>query len=132
MVTVEHEVGRYLTLLGNKIRGQGFTQLEVQEALGWGRSYISQLVTRQKALRLEQVLLILRVLGIEPAEFFDELYGGDRGTRAGSRAAPDPRAELAALRHEISGLAELLLEKGLIDADDLSTAVRAIESREDA
>ena len=34
-----------------------------------GGSYISQLVTRQKALRVEQVLLILNVIGIDAAEF---------------------------------------------------------------
>ena len=59
MQQVDREVDRYLTLLGNLIRRQGYTQLEVQEALGWGRSYISQLLTRQKGLRVEQVLLIL-------------------------------------------------------------------------
>ncbi len=52
----------------------GVTQLEVQEALGWGRSYISQLLTKQKALRLEQPLLVLRVINVEPDDFFRELY----------------------------------------------------------
>ena len=70
MITVDREVDRYLTLLGNKIREKGLTQLEVQEALGWGRSYISQLVTRQKSLRLEQVLGILQVIGVDPGIFF--------------------------------------------------------------
>ena len=46
MRQVDREVDRYLTLLGNLIRRQSYTQLEVQQALGWGRSYISQLVTR--------------------------------------------------------------------------------------
>ena len=41
MTTLERELDRVLTLLRNKIRERGFTQLEVQEALGWGRSYIS-------------------------------------------------------------------------------------------
>ena len=65
MVTVQPEVDRYLTLLRNKIRERGYTQLQVQEALGWGRSYISQLLTRQKALRIEQVLLILSVIEVD-------------------------------------------------------------------
>ncbi len=52
---------------------RGYTQLEVQQELGWGRSYISQLVTKQKSPRVEQVLLILGVIGVDPAEFFAEL-----------------------------------------------------------
>ena len=39
-----------------------------------GRSYISQLLTKQKSLRVEQVLLILNVIGVEPRRFFAELY----------------------------------------------------------
>ncbi len=75
MRQVEAEVDRYLTLLGNKIRGRGFTQVEIQDALGWGRSYISQLVTKAKALRVEQVLLILNIIRVDPAEFFVESTG---------------------------------------------------------
>ena len=55
-----------LMVLRSKIRGRGLTQLEVQDRLGWGRSYISQLVTRQKSLRVEQLVLILEVIGVEP------------------------------------------------------------------
>ncbi len=74
MIRVDQEVDRFLSLLRDKIRDREFTQMQVQERLGWGTSYISQLFTRQKALRLEQVLLILRVIGVEPREFFLELY----------------------------------------------------------
>ena len=38
MLSVDRELDRVLTLLRNKIRERGFTQLEVQEALSWGRS----------------------------------------------------------------------------------------------
>ena len=75
----ERELDRVLTLLRNKIRERGFTQLEVQEALSWGRSYISQLLTKQKSLRVEQVLLILEVIGVKPGEFFGELYHFPQG-----------------------------------------------------
>ncbi len=133
MVTIEHEVGRYLVLLGNKIRERGFTQLEVQDALGWGRSYISQLVTRQKALRFEQLLSILSVLGIDPADFFRELYGirasAFPALRSVHRSAD---AELQKLRGEIYSLTELLLEKGLIEAEDLTAAVRTVDAGADA
>lgn len=91
MINVEKEIDRILTLLRNKIREQGFTQLQVQAELEWGRSYISQLLTKQKSLRVEQVLRILDVIGVEPAEFFAELYGfpsGDTLARQGDAYPP--------------------------------------------
>ncbi len=74
MINAQEEVDRMLITLRNKIREKGFTQLKVQADLKWGRSYISQLLTKQKSLRVEQVLQILDVIGIEPAEFFAELF----------------------------------------------------------
>ncbi len=126
MRQVDREVDRYLTLLSDKIRGRGFTQLEVQEALGWGRSYISQLVTKQKSLRLDQVLLILSVIGVEPAEYFAELYR----PRAAYYSAPRDSGQAAALRQELPKLKAylravkaLLLDKGLISADELADTI---------
>ena len=37
MQNTARDLDRHLTLLRNRIRQRGFTQLEVQEALGWGR-----------------------------------------------------------------------------------------------
>ncbi len=139
MRTVEPEVDRFLTLLRNKIREQGFTQPEVQQALGWGRSYISQLLTRQKALRVEQVLLILSVVGIDPREFFQELYGVDlyRGAgpprlQAEGEAAGELQREVEDLRSLVHGLADLLLGEGLITAGDLSAAVGTVGREPDS
>lgn len=129
MKTVDHEVNRYLTLLRDKIRDHGFTQLEVQEALGWGRSYISQLLTRQKNLRVEQVLLILSVIGSSPSEFFGELYtyGSPYPVSYAAPPVPPETAQaLAKLRRELHELVDLLLEKQLITAEDLSEAVATV------
>ncbi len=129
MRQVDREVDRYLTLLSDKIRGRGFTQLEVQEALGWGRSYISQLVTKQKSLRLDQVLLILSVIGIEAAEFFAELYRPRRSYYSPAPAAADAgqaaelRQELPKLKAYLRAVRALLLDKGLISADELAATV---------
>ncbi len=38
MRKVERDLDRILTGLRNAIRERGFTQLEAQEVLGWGRS----------------------------------------------------------------------------------------------
>ncbi len=137
MVTVDPEVDRFLTLLRNKIRERGFTQLQVQEALGWGRSYISQLLTKQKALRVEQVLLILSVIGIEPSDFFQEIYGMSyyRGSGIPVEDAEDEaglRRQLENLRTMVHGLAELLLGRKVISAEDLSSAIEVASRRPDS
>ena len=136
MMIVDEEVNRVLTLLRNKIRERGFTQLQVQEALSWGRSYISQLLTKQKSLRVEQVLLILGVIGVDPAEFFAELYFVPRAGafRQTDGKPPEPRAErrgeelvgtFEEMRSWVRGLVWLLVDKEVIDVDELTTAVKA-------
>lgn len=137
MLQVDREVDRYLTLLSDKVRGRGFTQLEVQEALGWGRSYISQLVTKQKSLRLDQVLLILSVIGVEPAEFFAELYRPRRyHGRAPASMAPDTAAvlgrELPRLKAYLRAVRKLLLDKGLISDHELANAIDTADRRSDS
>ena len=121
MRSTERELDRYLTLLRNKIREKGFTQLEVQEALGWGRSYISQLLTKQKTLRIEQVLLILNVIGIEPGEFFGELYGAD--LRKAPPMGTAAHREFEQMKRMLQSMTELLLKRGLITNTDLAEAV---------
>ncbi len=153
MTVVDRELDRFLTLLRNKIRERGFTQLEVQEALSWGRSYISQLLTKQKSLRVEQVLLILNVIDVDPAEFFGELYHlacVDRG-RSDDMTYPEPRPGMAPfnpsviaepvgpgntlpggfersfqeLQAMLRGLVRLLVDKRVIKVEELTAAVRA-------
>ena len=118
MDDVESEVDRCLTLLRNWIRERGFTQMDVQETLGWGRTYISQLLRKQKKLKVEQILLILDVIGIEPADFFGELYSGP-GRRAIAlrrlaEPAQRPWPELEELRGQVQHLTKVLVEKGIV------------------
>ena len=72
---VRADIERVLHLLRSLIHQRGYTQLKVQDALGWGRTYISQLFRQQKSLRLDQVLQILQVIEVPPADFFSCLYG---------------------------------------------------------
>lgn len=139
---VERDLDRILTLLRNKIREKGFTQLEVQNALNWGRSYISQLLTKQKSLRVEQIHMILDVIGVEPAEFYGELYhfsSSDSGVRnlddyidhgSLSAASGEPRetghAAVDNLQHGFEEmrsvmrrLVQLLVDKKVLDTEDL-------------
>ncbi len=128
-MNVEHIVDRALTLLGNKIREQGFTQLRVQECLGWGRSYISQLLTKQKALRFDQVLLILHVVGADPAEFFAELYRLPPAADADDQALSDTAESIAEQRRLLVGMVNLLLEKKIITPEDLPAALKAVRTK---
>ncbi len=134
MRQVDREVDRHLTLLRNKIRERGFTQVEVQEALSWGRSYISQLLTHQKNLRLDQVLMILNVIGVEPREFFAEIYAFPKPHTGFSEMPADlstqgPRLGLAREieRFEalLKGLTTLLVDKEIVDSSELSAAAEA-------
>ncbi len=132
---IDRDLDRILNRLRNLIRERGFTQMEVQDSLGWGRSYISQLLTRQKTLRLEQVLLILNVIDVQPEVFFAEIYqfGESRRPRGpAGRAAPfltddldasTPRAELRRLKRLGDGLVYLLRKKGLITTTELADAI---------
>ncbi len=128
-MNVQHEVDRCLTLLRNKIRDRGFTQLEVQDALGWGRSYISQLLTRQKALRIEQVLLILSVIEIPAVEFFAELYRLPLATGADDQALSETTESIAKLRGVLNDMVNLLLEKKIITPEDLPAALKAVRTK---
>ncbi len=159
MMILEGEIDRVLTLLRHKIREQGYTQLDVQKELGWGRSYISQLLTKQKALRVEQVLLILGVVGVDPAAFFGQLYplaevGGPEPSRQPHPSMVYPstpgspsfvaepaetydrtwhsrdRQALSELRSLVRGLVGLLADKKLIDLDDLTSVMREFSSED--
>ena len=141
----QEEVDRMLKLLREKIRDQGFTQLKVQEALGWGRTYISQLFRKQKSLRFDQILSILEVIGIDAGEYFAEFYGlshleseggfyyyGHPGRRPYARpqAVPMPPVGVDAeafkqLHDTVDALKRLLVEKGLVDGSELETAASA-------
>jgi len=130
MREVERQLDRILNLLRNKIRQRGFTQLEVQEALGWGRSYISQLLTKQKSLRVEQILLVLKVIGVDPAAFFIELYPPPADAFNPARRALSGDSSVAALEKEyrsvrslLRGLVDLLVNQDVVTPDELSAAV---------
>ena len=126
MADVEAQVDQVTTLLRTLIREQGFSQAQMQEALGWGRSYVSQLLTKQKKLRVEQVLLILDVIGIEPAAFWATLYPPPPRPAVSDAVAASLKADMAALRGLVHGLTHLLLSKRLIGDAELSAAVRDV------
>ncbi len=126
MKQADEEVVRYLSLLENKMRQRKYTQQDVQQALSWGRSYVSQLVTKQKKLRVEQVLMILQVIGVEPREFYAELYDLEQGLNpAGGLQQPETPEEVEDLKRELNEqrqlmhrLVKLLVKKRVVTAKD--------------
>ena len=140
MLTTERELDRCLTLLRNRIRQKGFTQLEVQKALGWGRSYISQLLTKQKELRYKQILLMLDVIGVSPEEFFAELFPAlklaaptgaptRRQVRLPAQPVPEsPAEEIRRLNGQLRGLLGILQQKGYVTTAELVDSVQRAET----
>ncbi len=115
---VDKLVAPILTLLGEKICEQTFTELEVQEVLGWDRNHFQQLKYGRKRLRVEEVLAVLGAIGVEPGEFFAELYG----LPPRSESPHDEIADLSALA---DGLVNLLVKNGHLTAGELARAVAA-------
>lgn len=149
---IEKEVDRILTLLRNKIREKGFTQLEVQDKLNWGRSYISQLLTKQKSLRVEQVLMILETIKVDPKDFYAELYQFPRpefrlrgvddyvettfgepllGPGLFVDAAGESYGEFyrnyRQLRAMVRGLVQLMVDKDIVSLEEIIAAAKAAD-----
>ena len=107
-MSASNDINATLEHLRLTIHRQGYTQLQIQESLRLGRSYISQLLTKQKSLRIEQLLAILGVIGVEPGEFFARLF------KAG------PRVDEPLARR----LERLLAEKQVISEEELEELER--------
>ena len=142
-MAVEREVDRVLNLLRAKIHEQGFTQLKVQKALGWGRTYISQLFRKQKSLRFDQILQILGVIEIDPVDFFSEFYRLPRqdgrsigySTYRGYLAPGQDAADLLANldnhdpRMVVHSLVQLLVDQGVLSGPELKMVIQSNSKR---
>ncbi len=106
------ESQRITARLQTRIKQQGFTQKQVQETLGWGKSYISGLLHGKVALRVEHLLLICDVVGASPVEFFT-------ATAVPRNSAPEKDLEelLKCFGHPIHVL-------GTVDEEELLEAAR--------
>ena len=134
MTPVERHLERVLETLRAAISGKGFTQLEVQESLGWSRCYISQLLGKHKPLRFEQLFAILNVLGVDPGDYFAEVFGAPKRRAAGPRPPrrhrrdlepPEDGGDSRRQRARLEALVALLETKKLITAAELEQAIAA-------
>ena len=134
MRRIERDLDRILTALRRRIRERGFTQVEVQDRLGWGRSYISQLLTKQKALRIEQVVMILDAIGVRPEELWDEIYylraPGTPSPPLLVRPPPEVRMrrDLKQMRVLVESTVALLKKHSFITDDELASAIMEVEA----
>ena len=138
--TAKRIVDRILIRLRRVIQERGFTQLEVEEVLGWGRGYISQLVTRRKAVRIEQILLILNIINVTPEDFFGEIFllGNRAATRRRAHrpvsvldAAGSMDDDLYRIKLLYDALVSVLTRKGLLDAASLERAIERAKRHPD-
>lgn len=134
MRAVKRDLNRILNVLRYFIEQRGYTQLEVQETLGWGRSYISQLLKQHKALRFDQILLVLNVINVDPGEFWAEVYPPHqvrafnrrprgRGRGASIQSGTIDSIELQPLRTLLNAVVKTLTDKQLITTEDFEAAV---------
>lgn len=115
---VAKSVAPFLALLGEKIRQRGFTELEVEEALSWDRAHLQQLMVGLKNLHVDEMHQILGVIGVEPKEFFADLYGRTPRNEW-------PQSELTELSALADSLANLLVKNGVVTASEMARAVAA-------
>jgi len=77
-MTIEDEVRRATKLLETVMQAAGLTRKELDQRLGAGPGYVSQVLTGRMELKFRHVLAILRAVDFEPGIFFQTLYPQDR------------------------------------------------------
>jgi len=77
-MTIDDEVRRATKLLETVMQASGLTRKDLDQRLGAGPGYVSQVLTGRMELKLRHVLAILHALEVEPSVFFQTLYPEDR------------------------------------------------------
>lgn len=80
-------VARHLRLC---IQARRLTMRWVEDQLGMGEGYLGQLLRGNLDLKVKHVMGVLRVIGMEPAEFFSTLYSGALSPLAPHQAPAGP------------------------------------------
>jgi transcriptional regulator with XRE-family HTH domain len=127
------EGGRELAeALQRRIRQAGVSYAEVERRLGMGRDYLRQLLAGRVDLKVKHVLGVLAAIGVEPADFFAELYGPPPLAAVTARTgyAFDPDFPPRLLRVQSAALwflAKKLRDKGVFSDDEVDAFVREFE-----
>jgi transcriptional regulator with XRE-family HTH domain len=60
--------------LAKAVDASGWSRREVDRRVGWTENYLSQMLRNAADLKLVHVSAVLRVLGIEPADFYGTVF----------------------------------------------------------
>jgi transcriptional regulator with XRE-family HTH domain len=77
-MAIDDEVRRATKLLETVMQASGLTRKDLDQKLGAGPGYVSQVLTGRMELKFRHILAILRVLGVEPSVYFQTLYPENR------------------------------------------------------
>ena len=77
-MTIDDEVRRATKLLETVMQAAGLTRKDLDQKLGAGPGYVSQVLTGRMELKLRHIIAILRALEVEPTIFFQTLYPENR------------------------------------------------------
>jgi transcriptional regulator with XRE-family HTH domain len=77
-MTIDDEVRRATKLLETVMQAAGLTRKDLDQKLGAGPGYVSQVLTGRMELKFRHILAILRALEVEPSVFFQTLYPENR------------------------------------------------------
>jgi hypothetical protein len=70
-----HQLDPLMRELEAVLKERGTTQLFVQQQLGWGTTRISDLKANPSSLKMEDLLAILDLLGVDPMVFLERVHG---------------------------------------------------------
>lgn len=79
-MTIEEEVRRATKLLETVMQAAGLTRKDLDQKLGAGPGYVSQVLTGRMELKYRHILAILRALDVDPGVFFQTLYPESKPT----------------------------------------------------
>ncbi len=71
---VTRQLERCNEQLRDEIRARGCTQVELSVKLGKNKTYVSQVLTYDRRLRVDVLLEILKVLDVDPGKFFANAF----------------------------------------------------------
>lgn len=77
-MTIDDEVRRATKLLETVMQAAGLTRKDLDQKLGAGPGYVSQVLTGRMELKFRHILAVLRALDVEPNVFFQTLYPENR------------------------------------------------------
>jgi hypothetical protein len=77
-MAIDDEVRRATKLLETVMQAAGLTRKDLDQKLGAGPGYVSQVLTGRMELKFRHILAVLRAIEVEPGVFFQTLYPENR------------------------------------------------------